>query len=381
MVEYFSFEDVLGELKLDEDELKRMVSEGELRAFRDENKMKFRKDDVENLRKGKVTEPTIILPAGEATGGGGDTAETLLDLDSMQEIAAPAGGGATDTAVPAADETSAGEGGAAETVAGETTGITEEMIFDDTDLTVSSDAGTADSQETMVESSEEDTGMTTQPLEVSEEAGEAGEEAESTVAEGEAVTEELGTEEEEAAPSKSRARSGARRSAVAPKPPGSPIMTGVLAVAMLVLGFVGVFLYDISRCTQRGEPGIPESTPLAPLGITESVADLIVQMLGITDIHVSEWHKQGGGSGGGGGGGTDGGGSTPSGEGGGSTETGGGSGDGSGAPSGEGGGGTDSGGGASGDGGGGGGTDGGTPPPESGGSSPDGGGSTEGGGN
>ena len=36
MADYFSFEDVLGELSLDEDELKRMVSEGELRAFRDE---------------------------------------------------------------------------------------------------------------------------------------------------------------------------------------------------------------------------------------------------------------------------------------------------------------------------------------------------------
>jgi hypothetical protein len=32
-VDYFSFEDVMKELELGEEELKRMVSEGELRAF------------------------------------------------------------------------------------------------------------------------------------------------------------------------------------------------------------------------------------------------------------------------------------------------------------------------------------------------------------
>ena len=42
MGDYFGFEDVMSELELGEEELKRMVSEGELRAFRDENKMKFK---------------------------------------------------------------------------------------------------------------------------------------------------------------------------------------------------------------------------------------------------------------------------------------------------------------------------------------------------
>jgi len=53
MVDYFSFDDVMRELDLSEDDLKRMVSEGELRAFRDENKIKFKKDDVESLKKGR----------------------------------------------------------------------------------------------------------------------------------------------------------------------------------------------------------------------------------------------------------------------------------------------------------------------------------------
>ena len=38
-----SFDDVLKELKIEEDDLKKMVSEGEIRAFRDQNTMKFKK--------------------------------------------------------------------------------------------------------------------------------------------------------------------------------------------------------------------------------------------------------------------------------------------------------------------------------------------------
>ena len=63
-LEYFSFEKVLKELQMDEDELKRLVSEGQIRAFRDEDRMKFRKDDIDGLKKGRQTEPTIILPPG-----------------------------------------------------------------------------------------------------------------------------------------------------------------------------------------------------------------------------------------------------------------------------------------------------------------------------
>ena len=77
MADYFSFEDVMGELELSEEDLKRMVSEGELRAFRDENKMKFKREDVENLKKGRITEPTIILPTTPSQGA---TDDTVLDL-------------------------------------------------------------------------------------------------------------------------------------------------------------------------------------------------------------------------------------------------------------------------------------------------------------
>ncbi len=48
--EFVNFENALNELKLSEDQLKRLVSEGEIRAIRGENNtMKFRKEEIERL--------------------------------------------------------------------------------------------------------------------------------------------------------------------------------------------------------------------------------------------------------------------------------------------------------------------------------------------
>ena len=48
--EFVSLEKALKELRLKEEELKRLVSEGEIRAYRDADKMKFRREDVEKLK-------------------------------------------------------------------------------------------------------------------------------------------------------------------------------------------------------------------------------------------------------------------------------------------------------------------------------------------
>lgn len=93
-IDYFSFERVLEELQLEEDELKRLVSEGEIRAFRDEDRMKFKRSDIESLRRGRQTEPTIILPASEPADESesevllvdDDTSETLIDVDDLDEL-------------------------------------------------------------------------------------------------------------------------------------------------------------------------------------------------------------------------------------------------------------------------------------------------------
>ena len=141
--DYFSFEDVMGELELGEEELKRMVSEGELRAFRDDNKMKFKQEDVESLKKGRITEPTIILPSTPST----ETSdETVLDLDIGQETASLSDETAPDLAI--ADTTD-----------------------DDLIVQPSEDEVGAESEETFIEE-DSDTGLTTEPLQLADEAEE-----------------------------------------------------------------------------------------------------------------------------------------------------------------------------------------------------------------
>ena len=66
------FDEALDELRLKEEELKRLVSEGEIRAFRKGDTMKLRKSDVESLR--------AELSGGEVIDLG-DTAEELVFED------------------------------------------------------------------------------------------------------------------------------------------------------------------------------------------------------------------------------------------------------------------------------------------------------------
>lgn len=62
--DFLSFEEVLKELQMQEGELRGMVSQGKLRAFRDENTLKFRRADVEKLREERSTVPTDMgVPA------------------------------------------------------------------------------------------------------------------------------------------------------------------------------------------------------------------------------------------------------------------------------------------------------------------------------
>lgn len=48
--EFYNFEEALDQLRLKEEELKRLVSEGEIRAFREGETMRLRRADVENLK-------------------------------------------------------------------------------------------------------------------------------------------------------------------------------------------------------------------------------------------------------------------------------------------------------------------------------------------
>ena len=72
--QFYSFEEALKELRLKEEELKRLVSEGEIRAFREGDTMRLRRTDVETLR-------------SELTGGEvvdlGDVKEDLVFEDDV----------------------------------------------------------------------------------------------------------------------------------------------------------------------------------------------------------------------------------------------------------------------------------------------------------
>lgn len=159
MVEYESFEDVLGDLDLNEDELKRLVSEGSLRAYRDDDRMKFRKDDIEQLRRSNMTDlgsqPTV---AGDDAGMGDglevveETDETVLDVGDLSEDVDFEDTGST--SVPTVELDSGLDGDDAT--------LTEELTFDsgdefeDADATMAMDEG--------VTLDEDDLGLETEPL-------------------------------------------------------------------------------------------------------------------------------------------------------------------------------------------------------------------------
>jgi hypothetical protein len=110
--DFYSFDEALDELKLKEEELKRLVSEGEIRAFRKGDTMKLRRADVENLRAeldrdvvdlGDTVDELVFEDDTDLAGDTGMATqeldvETLVD-DSVEEVAelelediAPAGG-------------------------------------------------------------------------------------------------------------------------------------------------------------------------------------------------------------------------------------------------------------------------------------------------
>ncbi len=74
--DFYSFDEALNQLNLKEEELKRLVSEGEIRAFREGDTMKLRRADVENLKK--------ELMGGEVVDLGG-AGEDLVFEDDLDE--------------------------------------------------------------------------------------------------------------------------------------------------------------------------------------------------------------------------------------------------------------------------------------------------------
>jgi excisionase family DNA binding protein len=92
--EFYNFEEALDELSLKEEELKRLVSEGEIRAFRDGDTMRLRKSDVENLKNELMGGEVVDLgSAGEELvfeddvdlGEAGMATEEISEMDTLLE--------------------------------------------------------------------------------------------------------------------------------------------------------------------------------------------------------------------------------------------------------------------------------------------------------
>jgi excisionase family DNA binding protein len=92
--DFFSFDEALNQLNLKEEELKRLVSEGEIRAFREGDTMKLRRADVENLKKELMGGEVVDLAgAGEdlvfeddlQAEETGMATEEISDMDTLLE--------------------------------------------------------------------------------------------------------------------------------------------------------------------------------------------------------------------------------------------------------------------------------------------------------
>jgi excisionase family DNA binding protein len=85
MAEFMSFDEVVDELGLDDDEVKQLISQGELRSIKDGSKIKFRTDDVLALKESHEAEPTIILTDSDQEMGIAESSDELILDESTSD--------------------------------------------------------------------------------------------------------------------------------------------------------------------------------------------------------------------------------------------------------------------------------------------------------
>lgn len=220
--DFYSFEEVVKELKLTEEELKRMVSEGELLAFQDVDEIKFKKEDIDNLKGVEVTDSTK-------------------------------------------DEISIGE---------DTSSITEELPFEQAEVNVPAGEEKSDSDI-------ENIGIVTTPLNDGEETL-----VDETIAEDEAAGSEEFTEKATGKTRGSKRLRPSTITKSKPIQLPSPMMPmiklkvhpifiGLLAAILIVLMFVGAFLGDIIR--------ISSDKTKSPAGITNNLGNIVVKIFSLKD--------------------------------------------------------------------------------------------------
>jgi len=216
-------------LQMEDAELQGLVTKGELRAFRSGGTMKFKRADVENFKRERETEPTIIIPAEQQAASVPAPIEApptealqigLPDDFGIDESAA--------TVVPESTDTG-----------------TEEIVFDDSDLEilpVDDEAASAVTSEITVQevavgaAVEETVSVADDDIEVEDDLDEA--------------PRRRGSERMSSVPSR-------RVSAAYEAAPGSPIFSALLilsAAALIFIGSVfGVMLWKGYGADKEGE--------------------------------------------------------------------------------------------------------------------------------
>ena len=229
--EFYTFDEVVRQLKIDENKLKRLVSEGEISAFREGDVMKFKRTEIDKIA---------------TKDGGSETSETVLSEITLEDEA------------PAFEES------------GET--LTDDLVFESSDtgadkVGLDDPAGMAteelSSQDTFIEDVSDDVGMTTEPIDLSADLTEEVEEEEL-----EEISAPAGGSRRAAQPAR-----GTSRRAVAEAPAGNPGMTFALVLTSIII-FLGFAM------TWRASK---ENDALGDKGAMRNLADVGYDMFGTRD--------------------------------------------------------------------------------------------------
>ncbi|MHC4136537.1 MAG: helix-turn-helix domain-containing protein [Planctomycetota bacterium] len=257
--EFYTFDEVVRQLKIDQNKLKRLVSEGEISAFREGDVMKFKKSEIDKLAQ---------------KGTGSETSETVLSEITLEDEA------------PAFEES------------GET--LTDDLVFesaeseDQVDLAdVGAGPEEISSQDTFIEdrgAPEDEIGMSTEPIDLSADLTQE-------------VDEDEDLEEVEAPALRAAAAPRTSRRAVAEAPAGNPGITFALVLTAIIM-LLGVSVSfrasgnEISGEEPRQLTGMFEkiSNWFYGMGSNDTVEKAIRQTSQpITDAHRSAVPDQGGG--------------------------------------------------------------------------------------
>jgi len=90
--QYIRYEEALSELGISNDEMKRLIQQGEISAYRHKGKMMFKMSDVQKVRGGEgsssAAAPTLVMGGGASSEGGADSL-VFDDASAVSEAPAP----------------------------------------------------------------------------------------------------------------------------------------------------------------------------------------------------------------------------------------------------------------------------------------------------